>query len=100
MVRIVDSLWASVKRRRERDERGLVDVVLDADLQRPEKLRILIGEVEFGFVVFVGRELLPVDQVSFSALIEADGDFEHEEKVVTCGANAPHHVSNSIRLCQ
>jgi hypothetical protein len=75
-------------------------LTFDADSQGPEKLSILRRQPENGFLVQVGIELLAVDEISFAPLVEPDGHFQDEEKVVSRSANAGQDVRNLIRFRQ
>jgi len=91
---------------RTTDKRGLHDAALrffvfHADSQSAKKLGILVGEAELlglGWAASRTGQLLAVYQVAFVAFVEAYGDFEHQEEVITGGADATHHIGNPFGI--
>ena len=55
-------------------------------------MSILRCQVENGFLTQVGIELLAVDEISFAPLVESDGHFQDEEKIISGSANAGQDV--------
>ena len=75
---------------------NLAGFFLDADLQCPEELSVLVGEVEFGDMVNIVVDLLAVHHFGFTAPIEADGHFQHQEKVVAGRPDAPDDIRDLL----
>jgi len=75
---------------------NLAGFFLDADFQRPEELSVLVGEVEFGDMVNIVVDLLAVHHFDFTAPIEADGHFQHQEKVVAGRPDAPDDIRDLL----
>ena len=72
-------------------------LVVNADPQRTKKLGVLVGETELlgvGCAAARTIQLLAVNQVFFVALVEADGDFQHQKQIIAGGADATHHLRN------
>jgi hypothetical protein len=63
-------------------------LIFDADPKSSEELSILCCQLEDGFLAQVGIEFLAVNKISFTPLVEPDGHFQNEEKIVSRSANA------------
>jgi hypothetical protein len=102
----VDVKWVAAARSGECNSRCAAQnglkrsgiLIFDADSESPEKLSILGRQPENGFLVQVGIEPLAVDEISFAPLVEPDGHFQDEEKIVSRSANAGQDVRNLIRF--
>lgn len=79
----------------------ILALVIDSDLQGPQKLSILVGEAEVLRVnTAASPQLLAMHQTRLTTLVEPDGHFQDEKKVVTRRPDTGHHVRNSFGLRQ
>ena len=63
-------------------------------------MSILTGQTENRFLTQVGVELLAVNEVGLTSLVESDSHLKDEKKVVSGRANAPQDFGNVVGLRQ
>src|SRR5947208_14234559 len=77
---------------------GMGFFVVDGYLQIAEEFRVLVGQTELCAVTVSRAELVAAHRFRVAALVEADRNLEHQEKVVTGGADAAHDFRDAVRV--
>lgn len=71
-------------------------LTFDADSESPKELGILHREPENRFLMGIGIERLPVDEIDFAPFVEPNGDFKNEEEIVAGGTDAGEDFGNLV----
>ena len=75
-----------------------LEVLIHNDLEGPEELGVLRGQVEFGIGAAVGFDSLAMHQIDLAALVEPNGDFQNQKEVVAGIADTRHDICDPIRI--
>ncbi len=85
--RAVNQMWESA---------NLAVVVVYADFQSPQELRVMVGKMELGFAALLRGDPLSMHQIRLSSLVEPDRDFQNQKQVIPRRANAAHHLRDLV----